>query len=66
MLKFNKLALIAPLVLASASSFAAIDITTATAGVSDAQTAVVSVLGVMITMVAAVFGYRKLKALFGG
>lgn len=65
MLKFNKLALVAPLALLSASSFAAIDVTTATAGVTDAQTALISVLGVMITMAAAVFGYRKLKALFG-
>ncbi len=50
---------------AAGSANAAIDITTATAGISDAQTAVIAVLGLMITMAAAVFGLRKVLNLLG-
>ncbi|MES2949352.1 MAG: major capsid protein [Pseudomonadota bacterium] len=47
------------------SANAAIDISSATAGIGDAQTAVVTVLGLMITMAAAVFGLRKVIGLLG-
>jgi len=47
------------------SSFAAIDVTAATAGVADAQTAVLAVLAVMITMAAAIFGVKKVLRLLG-
>lgn len=50
---------------ASVPSFAAIDVTAATAGVSDAQTAVLAVLAVMITMAAAIFGVKKVLRLLG-
>jgi len=53
------------LTLVAGSSFAAVDITAATAGISDAQTAVLAVLAVMITMAAAVFGVRKVLKLIG-
>jgi uncharacterized PurR-regulated membrane protein YhhQ (DUF165 family) len=56
---FGKLALISAAVVGG-SSFAAVDITAATAGISDAQTAVLAVLAVMVTMSAAIFGVRKL------
>lgn len=53
-------------VLASVSAAnAAIDISAATTGVSDAQVAVLAVLGTMITMAAAVFGVRKVLAMLG-
>lgn len=45
---------------------AAIDITAATTGISDAQTAVLAVLAAMITMAAAIFGVRKVLALLRG
>lgn len=44
---------------------AAIDVSTATAGIADAQTAVLAVLAVMITMAAAIFGVRKVLKMFG-
>lgn len=44
---------------------AAIDVTAATTGISDAQTAVLAVLAAMITMAAAVFGVRKVLNLLG-
>lgn len=44
---------------------AAVDITAATTGISDAQTAVLGVLAAMITMAAAVFGIRKVLKLLG-
>lgn len=47
------------------SSFAAIDVTAATTGVSDAQTAVLAVLAAMITMAAAIYGVRKVLRLLG-
>jgi hypothetical protein len=48
------------------SSHAVIDITAATTGVADAQTAVLGVLAAMITMAAAIFGVRKVLHLLGG
>lgn len=57
--------LAAGVLVAAGSANAAIDITTATAGITDAQTAVVTVLGLMITMAAAVFGLRKVIGLLG-
>lgn len=53
------------LALASVSSFAAIDVTAATTGVTDAQTAVLAVMGVMITMSAAIYGVKKVLRLLG-
>lgn len=44
---------------------AAIDVTAATTGISDAQTAVLAVLAAMITMAAAIFGVRKVLRLLG-
>jgi hypothetical protein len=55
-----KVAGVVALATAGASSFAAVDITAATAGIADAQTAVLAVLAVMVTMAAAIFGVRKL------
>lgn len=46
-------------------SHAAIDVTAATTGISDAQTAVLAVLAAMITMAAAVFGVKKVLRLIG-
>ena len=52
-------------VAAPALSHAAIDVTAATGGVTDALTAVTTVLGVMIGMAAAIFGLRKVLKLLG-
>ena len=49
----------------SAASHATIDVTAATTGISDAQTAVLAVLAAMITMGAAVYGVRKVLSLLG-
>lgn len=46
-------------------SHAAIDTTEALAGVTDAQTAVLAVLGGMIAMAVAVWGVRKVLRFFG-
>jgi hypothetical protein len=62
MFSIKKLALTG-LALVAGSSFAAVDVTAATAGVADAQTAVLAVLGVMITMAAAIFGVVKVLGL---
>lgn len=62
MFSIKKLALTG-LALVSVSSFAAVDVAAATAGIADAQTAVLSVLGVMITMAAAIFGVVKVLGL---
>lgn len=51
-------------VLASASH-AAIDVSAATTGVSDAQTAVLAVLAAMVTMAAAIYGVKKVLKLLG-
>lgn len=62
----SRLFLLGVLVLASAgSAMAATDVTAATTGIADAQTAVLSVLGAMVTMAAAVFGVRKVLKLIG-
>ncbi len=47
----------------STGAQAAIDITAATTGISDAQTAVLAVLGAMITMAAAIYGVRRVLRL---
>jgi len=57
---------LAGLLMASQAANAALDITAATTGITDALTAVVAVLGAMITMGAAFFGLRKVKKLIGG
>lgn len=49
----------------AAPAFAVIDVTAATAGITDAQTAVLVVLGAMITMAAAIYGVRKVLRLLG-
>lgn len=64
----NKIALrvgAGALALVSASSFAAIDVTAATTGISDAQTAVLAVLAAMVTMAAAIYGVKKVLRLLG-
>jgi hypothetical protein len=59
MYKFARIgAGVGALVLGS-SAFAAVDVAAATTGISDAQTAVLAVLGAMTTMYAAIFGVRK-------
>lgn len=63
--KFARLAVIAGAVGVSSLSHAAIDITAATGGISDAQTAVLAVLAAMITMAAAIFGVKKVLRLLG-
>lgn len=52
--------------LLSTGANAAIDVAAATTGIADAQTAVLAVLGTMITMAAAVYGVRKVLNLIGG
>lgn len=47
------------------SAHAAIDTTAATGGITDAQTAVLVVLGAMITMAAAIYGVKKILRLLG-
>ena len=59
---FAKLALIS-VALAGGSAFAVVDITAATTGIADAQTAVLGVLAVMVTMAAAIYGVRKVLRL---
>ena len=51
---------------ATSASAGAIDTTAALAGVSDAQTAVVAVIGGMITFAIAVYGLKRVWRLFGG
>ena len=60
----KRLALLAVLS-ASLAANAAIDTTTATAGISDAQAGMVAVLAAMITFVAIKWGYHKIIGLFG-
>lgn len=47
-------------------AFAVVDVTAATTGISDATTAVTTVLAALITMGAAFFGLKKVKRLIGG
>jgi hypothetical protein len=49
----------------SQGAFAAIDITAATTGISDASTAVLAVIAAMITMAVAVWGVKKVLRFFG-
>lgn len=49
----------------SVPAFAAIDVTAATAGVADAQTAILAVLAAMIGLAVAVWGVRKVLRMFG-
>ena len=49
----------------SQGAHAAIDVTAATTGIADAQTAVLAVLAAMITMAAAVYGVNKVLSLLG-
>lgn len=49
----------------SSGAHAAIDVSAATTGIADAQTAVLAVLATMITMGAAVFGVKKVLRLIG-
>ena len=51
--------------LSISQAMAAIDVTAATTGISDAQTAVLAVLAAMITMAAAIYGVRKVLRLLG-
>ena len=63
--RFARPAVAAGALALAGASHAAIDIATATAGVSDAQTAVLAILALMVTMSAAVYGLRKVMRLFG-
>lgn len=58
------LAAVGAVTLATASH-AAIDVTTATTGITDAQTAVITVIGAMITFAAARYGLKKVLGLLG-
>jgi uncharacterized membrane protein YdbT with pleckstrin-like domain len=51
--------------LAAGQAQAAIDITAATAGITDASTAVLGVIAAMITMAVAVWGVKKVLRFFG-
>jgi len=64
--KFARVLVGAGSLLAVYSANAAIDTTAATAGIADAQTAVLAVLAVMITMGAAIFGVKKVLSLIRG
>lgn len=61
-----RVGVVAGLLAAFSSAHAAIDITAATTGITDAQTAVLAVLAAMITMAAAVYGVKKVLKLLGG
>lgn len=63
--RFGALVVGAGLMAIAGSSFAVIDVTAATTGISDAQTAVLAVLAAMITMAAAIYGVRKVLRLLG-
>lgn len=62
---FRRVSLGAGALALSIPSFAAIDVTAAITGISDAQTAVLSVLAAMIVMAAAVYGVKKVLRLLG-
>lgn len=64
-MKKKLLALASLAALSIGNAFAVIDVTAATTGISDAQTAVLAVLAAMITMAAAIFGVRKVLKLLG-
>ncbi len=56
----------AALALMAQNAHAAIDITAATAGITDASTAVLAVIAAMITMAVAVWGVKKVLKFFRG
>lgn len=64
--KISRVLVPAGLLLGAAASHAAIDTTAAMAGVADAQSAVVVVIGGMITFAIAVYGLKRVWRLFGG
>lgn len=64
-LKVFRFAPVAVLGALSVPAFAAIDVTAATAGVADAQTAILAVLAAMIGLAVAVWGVRKVLRMFG-
>lgn len=51
--------------LSAGSAHAALDVTAATTAVSDAQTAMLAVLGAMLTLAVAVWGLRRVIRMFG-
>ena len=51
--------------LVATSAHAAIDVTAATTGITDASTAVLAVIGALITMAVAIWGVRKVLKMFG-
>jgi hypothetical protein len=57
--------LAAVMALGAGHANAAIDITAATAGITDANTAVLAVIAAMITMAVAVWGVKKVLKFFG-
>ncbi len=59
------LALLASVSASLAANAAGIDTATATAGVSDAQGAMIVVLAAMVTFVAIKWGYKRIISLFG-
>lgn len=63
----NLVRVLAPLGLAIGAlpSHAAIDVTAATTGITDASTAVLAVIAAMITMAVAVWGVKKVLKFFG-
>lgn len=56
---------VAAVALLGTSAHAIIDVTAATTGIADAQVAVLAVLGIMITMAAAIYGVKKVLRLLG-
>lgn len=64
---FKKVVFVASgaLALVAGSAHAVIDTTAATGGITDAQAAVLVVLGAMITMSAAIYGVKKILRLLG-
>jgi cell division protein FtsX len=63
--KLSRVLLPVGLAFGAVASHAAIDTTAATAGVTDAQTAVLAVLAAMIGMAVAVWGTRRVLRFFG-
>ena len=63
--KLAALAVMPAVVLASSPALAAIDVTAATTGIADAQTAVLAVLGTLFGFILAVWGIRRVMRLFG-
>lgn len=53
------LAFVGAAIVAAAPASAAIDVTTAITGISDAQTAVLSIIGALLALSVAIFGVAK-------